>query len=130
MAYQLNYQAESFLSADDLSTAGSQIFAYLDSSAFPHVHICDASVKGFYRAEGVYENTPLANMPATISYLGVTKLTVDAAYNVGTYLKPGANGYGTTVLAADATNYARAIALQDSTASGDIIAVRLIDTIK
>lgn len=123
MAYQLNYQANSFRSSADLSTSGP-VFVKLDSTGRVGLPGDATSM-----VEGILENQPLESMVASVSYLGITKLTVDGVYPIGTFLQSDASGLGTQAF--DGTNvskYARAVQLQDSSASGDIVAVRLIDS--
>jgi hypothetical protein len=117
MAYQGKYEANSFLSVTDLSTSGP-IFMKLDSTGR-----CLPATLGTF-AEGVLENTPGSCDPASISYEGITKVTVDALYPINTVLQPNASGVGTVT--SDGT-YGRAVMLMDSTAANDIVAVRLID---
>ena len=130
MSFQLNYQAASYLANADLSNNQQQL-VILDTTT-GKVRMPTAS--GEY-AEGVLENAPLANMPATVSYQGVTKVIVDAAYAVGTALMPrydstsGATGLFNTGSGTLATNpaTARLKMLEASAEAGDIVACRFID---
>jgi hypothetical protein len=124
MAAQLNYQAESYPSAIDLSSVTTPLFMSLDSTG--RATICSASSY----AEGILENAPPIANVATISYLGVTKLTVDAAYARGTFLMSGATGIGTqgSTGVGGYSPFTRAVTLEDSSASGNIITVRLVDS--
>jgi hypothetical protein len=75
--------------------------------------------------DGLYQVVP------TVVLSGVTRIRVDAAYAVGTFLMPlysataDLNGRGTT--SAATPMYTRAILLQASTAADDIVACRLLD---
>ena len=132
MSFQTKYDAVSATSVIDF-TGDSQKFVNLDSTGRVNL-MPDAVTKSF----GVLENEPNATgMPATVSYLGITKVRVYAtAYAVGTYLKPAfhavasLNGLG-TLCAMDSTremSLARAITLEaaDGT-TNSIVAVRLIN---
>ena len=125
MATQLNYQAESFPAGQDFSDIWQ-----------PHTFV-QLGVTGIVKPgsdaaqiEGILENNPLTFHPASVSYLGVTKLRVDAAYSIGQRLMAqGGTGWtGGRGTDSGAAPYAtRAIALEASTAADQIIMVRLVD---
>ena len=121
MASQTNYFAENFRAISSLGTDVTQRFVTIDSTG--RVSLCGAN----QYAEGVLENTTAVNdMPGSVSFVGLTKIQVDAAYPIGTYLCAGANGIGT--VATNATlQYSRAKMIESSDASGDIVSIRLID---
>jgi hypothetical protein len=121
MAYQLNYQALSALSTVDFAS-NCGIFVALDSTGRV-INVPDATT----HAIGILENEPGVNMPAAISYAGVTKVRVDTtAYPVGTYFMP----IPLTGIArqADSTvaGFARCVSLEASDASGSYVAVRFL----
>ena len=117
MAYQSRYEANSFISVRDLSASGP-IFMAIDSTG--RADICGAAGKAF----GILENAPLSTLPASVSYFGITKLTVAGNYAIGQALMSDATGCG---VATDGT-HTRAVMLEasDSTAY-DIVTVRLVD---
>lgn len=121
MAGQLNPFTESYQATGPISL--QQRFVVLDSTS--RVRLCQP---GEY-AEGVLENNPtITGQPATISNIGVTKLVVDAAYGLGTFLVPGTDGIGTQVTSGTYP-YVRAKSLEASNYSGDIVTVRLVDEV-
>ena len=130
MSYQLNYQAASYLANADLSNNQQQLVILDTTTGKVRMPTSTAEF-----AEGVLENAPLANMPATVSYQGVTKVIVDAAYSVGTALMArydstsGATGLFNTGSGTLATTpgAARLKMLESSTQAGDIVACRFID---
>lgn len=132
MATQLNYQAMSFLANMDLSSAAHK-FVTLDSNGQVGIPAAGAGVGTAAEAEGILENNPLSGHPAAVSYLGVTKLWVDAAYAIGTELcvQGGANGWTGGRGTESSLNPAltRAIVLEASTAADQIVMVRLIDAV-
>jgi hypothetical protein len=124
MATQLNYQAESFPASVDLSDMEHK-FVLLDSTGGVNI----PTVSGT-QVEGILENTPLARHPAAVSYMGVTKLRVDGVYGVGQRLMAlGGTGWtgGRGTDSATAPYATRAIALEASTATDQVIMVRLVD---
>lgn len=122
MAYQLNYQALSALSTRDFA-ANSSIFVALDATGRV-ILVPDATT----HAVGILENEPGANMPAAISYMGVTKVRVDTtAYAVGTYLMPVAGTGIATQADSTVAGFARCVTLEASDASGCLVAVRFLD---
>jgi hypothetical protein len=121
MGSQLNYFSENFNASTDLS-AVPQRFVTITTAG-----VVRLAQSGEY-AEGVLENIPAAAMPATVSFTGITKVEVDDAYPIGTYIVPGTDGIGTVYTAPTAT-YIRGKLLEASGASGDIVMMRLIDDV-
>jgi hypothetical protein len=122
MAYQLQYSANSFVGATDFSSKTSPIFVGLDSTGRAVVAGATTYI------EGVLENAPPISNVLSVSYLGVTKVTVDNAYARGTFLMAGTNGYGTDASSgAGISQYCRAVTLTDTTSSGDLATIRLLD---
>ncbi len=73
-----------------------------------------------------------SQIQASVVVDGCTRLTVDAAYDAGTFLCPATTsdftGCGASVANASSSNqYIRAYTLQPSKAAGDIVNVKLID---
>jgi hypothetical protein len=131
MSYQLNYQAASYLAGVDLSAAQNKLVV-LDVTAGTVRLPTSASEY----AEGVLENAPEINMPATVSYQGITKVIVDAAYGIGQALcckydatagLTGVYNTGSATTSAAAPFVTRLRALEASSAAGDIIACRFVD---
>lgn len=121
MAYQLNYFSTSLTAGTDLSTVTGPVFIATDATN--RAVVCDQTTAPL----GILENSPpLANV-AAVSYLGITKVTVDAQYSAGTFLKSNASGVGTTDSTGINGTLCRAITLEDSTAANDIVAVRLVN---
>jgi len=125
MATQLNYQSESFIAGEDLSDAIHK-FVILQSDGT----VKQTTVAGQY-AEGILENAPEDTEAAAVSYMGVTKVWVDAAYSVGQRLmaQEGVLGFtggrGTDSAANPAIT--RAIMLEASSAADQVVRVRLVD---
>jgi len=120
MSSQQQFFAESFRTPR-VMTNYPQRFIHIDSNG--QVDLCQA---GEY-AEGVLENTTdVAGCPVSISFVGITKITVDGPYAIGTYLMSGADGIGTQSTAGN-LQYSRAKMLEASVASGDIVSCRLLD---
>ena len=120
MASQLNYFAENFRGIG-ITTDYPQRFMTIDSTG--RARLCQPGEL----AEGVLENTQAVNdMPASVSFIGITKIQVDASYPIGTYLMAGTDGIGTLVTAGN-YSYTRAKMIEASDASGDIVTCRLLD---
>jgi len=120
MSSQQQFFAESFRTPR-VMTEYPQRFIHIDSNGL--VDLCQA---GEY-AEGVLENTTsVAGCPVSVSFVGITKITVDGPYAIGTYLMSGADGIGTQSTAGN-LQYSRAKMLEASVASGDIVSCRLLD---
>ena len=133
MAYEISdARVVSFPLAADLSN-NQFCFVKLDSTGQ-----AVACGKGSY-AIGILTNQPSAGVTAgynaqvqaSVAVDGITRLAVTGAYSVGQTLVPNTTsdgtGWGSSV--SDSTsNYAfvRAIAMQASTAAGDVIAVKLV----
>lgn len=80
------------------------------------------------KAVGILQNQPDADgVAGSVMLLGISKAVVDANTNNVTYgdwLKPNASGHLTKMTNTSATDkYAVAIALEPSTADGDVISV-------
>ena len=125
MAYQLNYSATSYTAAGDLSTVTGPVF--ISADATNRAIVSTASTIPL----GILENAPPIGNICAVSYAGITKMTVAAAYPIGTFLVPNASGVGTSV-GTDATciytyPYVKAVTLEDSTAANDIVAVRIVN---
>jgi len=121
MSHQLNFFAESFRAAQDLSNS-QQLFITLDSTG--RAWLAQPSQE----IEGVLENAPIQNLPASVSYLGVTKVQTDASYSIGTYLTSGVNGIA-TVATPSTYAYIRGKLIGSADASGNFATIRLIDGI-
>ena len=122
MASQSNYFGESFRVVQPIVDT-PQRFIAIDSTG--RITLAQASTY----SEGVLENLPpLTDMPASCSFVGLTKVEVDDAYPIGTFLVPGSNGIGHI---ADTASYpyVRAKMLEASNGAGDIVSVRLIDEV-
>lgn len=120
MAHQGNYFGENYLSTNALTNAR---FVTFDTTGRIRY-----ATTGDY-AEGILENTPYQeNMPATINFMGLSSVAVDGAYAQGTFLVPTTNGIGTQA-SSPTYPYVRAKMIEASSASGDIVAVRLIDEV-
>jgi hypothetical protein len=116
------YFAETFRSKQDLAGI-SQRFVVIDSTG--RISLATA---GSY-AEGILENTPTpGDMPGVVSFLGITKITVDGAYPIGTFIVPTTNGVGTQATYITYP-YVRGKLLEASDASGDIVTMRFIDEV-
>ncbi len=124
-SYSLNFRSTTYISDASTSAATTPIFVITKDGTS-----CQMP-DGTNNSAGVMLNVPPLASLAQVAYDGVCAVTVDNAYTVGTFLK-GAVGTGLGTQAYDGTdvsNLARAITLEASAASGDIIAVRLIDAI-
>ena len=125
MATQLNYQAASYIAGENLSIAVHK-FVVLQSDGT----VKSSSSAGAY-AEGILENAPESGEAAAVSYLGVTKVWVDAAYSVGQRLmvQDGVLGFtgGRGTDSASNPAITRAIMLEASTAANQVVRVRLVD---
>jgi hypothetical protein len=125
MAYQLNFQAMSFIANEDLSTDQHKFVELMSTGLVRKpTAVNTASV-------GILENNPASGQAAAVSYMGVTKVKVNAAYAIGTYLKAhydaGLTGCGKGIEVSGFTGPARAIQLEASTADNQIVTCRLID---
>ena len=135
MAYNLQTSIPiSFQTGDDLSNS-QFMFVRLGTDGL--LYAADTTTS----ALGILTNQPSAaaqgQYAGTVDIVGVTRLCVQQAYPIGTWLVPGVDGTyrGIGMSVADASvlacynpaSFIRARALQASTASYDIIAVRLID---
>ena len=134
MAYNLQTSIPiSFQTGEDLSN-NQFMFVRLGSDGL--LYHADSTTY----ALGVLTNQPSAaaqgQYAGTVDVVGVTRLCVDQAYPIGTWLVPGTDGtftgIGMSVADASVVNspasFIRARALQASTASYDIIAVKLVDS--
>jgi hypothetical protein len=127
MGSQLNFNAASYLAGNqDFSAIAQPRFVKLDATSRVVLATANSNI------EGILENCPPIGSPAvcTVSYSGITKLAVDAAYIAGTKLGSDATGIGTTA-GVDGT-CARAIVIEPSDSSAgagvyEIVTVRLID---
>ena len=120
MASQLNYFGESFRARDPVTDL-TQRFVTIDSTG--RLTLCQS---GEF-AEGVIESTTaVGDMPAPVSFVGITKVVVDGAYPIGTYVCAGTDGIA-TVATLTTLQYVRGKLLEASGASGDIVTIRLID---
>jgi len=133
MAWNLPEYTVSFPAGVDLS-AYQYMFVKFDSTG----RVAPCTTGSF--ALGVLTNQPSATgtptgntgvdgpVPPAIAISGVTRLQVSHPVSAGNFLVP--DQYGTATTVGDATSqtkYARAIALESATTTGDIIAVRLMD---
>jgi len=121
MASQNKFFGESFRA--QVAFALPQRFVTLDSTG--RIRLAQANEY----SEGVLENLPpLEDMPATCSFVGLTKVVVGGAYPIGTFLVPGTDGIG--MQASTATYpYVRGKTWEASEASGDIVSIRLVDEV-
>jgi len=129
MSNQMNYNAQSFDAAVDLSDYQHHMVV-LDSAGTINLPT------GTYPlvVEGVLENEPTSGQSGTVSYDGITKIKVAGAYAVGIplmceYDATTAMNCGRGTTAASALSYTRARVLQASTAANQIVMCRLIDMV-
>ena len=116
----INPFERSFLAATNL-TGYHQRFIKLGTDG--KISLCGAAEY----AEGILESAAqLADMPCTISCAGLSKVMVDAAYPIGTYLMSTTDGIGTEATYGS-MQYSRAKMLEASEASGDIVSIRFLD---
>ena len=121
MGYQLNYFAAAYPAGNfDFANVTGPIFVKLDSTSR-----CVPATASTDKIEGILENAPPIANVCSVSYLGTTKVTVDAAYTVGTLLTATANGLATQCTSD--SSLARAMVIEASDASNNIVTVRLID---
>ena len=119
MSSQLNFFSESFRAAQDLSNS-QQLFVTVDSTGRAWLAQPNQEI------EGVLENSPLQNLPATVSYLGITKVQTDNNYAIGTYVTSGVNGIATAATTGTYP-YIRGKLIESADASGNFATIRLID---
>jgi len=129
MSNQMNYNAQSFAAAVDLSTFQHHM-VMLDSAGTINMPTGANPLV----IEGVLENEPTSGQNGTVSYDGVTKIKVAGVYAIGTplmaeYSSTTAMDCGRGTTAAAALNYTRARTLQASTAANQIVMCRLIDMV-
>lgn len=124
-AEDLSYDAFKFVAQVDNGTTGAQFQVKKGGAGARPVGILAEDCSGTnYAALGL--TGPLGyQFPAAVVVDGVTKVVVDGAYDPGTYLGSATGtviGYGTEVARANA----RAVTLEGSTKSGDVVAAQLI----
>jgi len=127
MSYQLKYDANSITgsAAQDFSLITGPVFIATDATNRAIVSTATTI------PVGILENAPPLGSICSVSYAGITKLTVDGLYPKGTFLVPTSVGLGKGV-GTDATciytyPYIKAVTLDDSTAANDIVTVRIIN---
>jgi len=125
MGYELNFRANTFIGDSTVSVATTPIFVISTDGTS-----CNMPDGTNYSVGVASDLPPLASL-TKVAYDGICKVTVDNAYPVGTFLM-GAVGTGLGTQAYDSTNVnhlARGVTLQASAVTGDIVAIRLIDSI-
>jgi len=121
MGYQLNPLSASYPAGNfDFSATTGPIFVKFDSTS----RVVPATVNS--KIEGVITNVPPIGNVCSVAYVGVVKLKVDNAYVSGILLTSDSQGLG-TACTGDST-LGRAIVIEASDATNNIIAVRLTDS--
>lgn len=121
MATENKVLDKSYVAAEDLS---NDQYRYVVLTSTGTVRRPDSSTE---HAEGILQNAPAYGEAAVVRLIGESKLQVNAAYAIGTFLKPeyvsaADAGKGTT-----GDKYARAKVVEASGAEDDLVTVRLID---
>jgi hypothetical protein len=115
----LGISAQSGQLLDGLSSR----FVYVDSTS-----TISLATTGM-AADGILENSPPSvGFPATVSWSGLSKITVDNSYAVGTYLVPTGRGIGTQA-GALTYQYISAKTFEASDASGQIVSCKIISAL-
>lgn len=113
----------SFPASADYSTAATYQYHFMKLDTSGNLVITGAGDK----MVGILQDTPASGVAGEVGYAGISRLVVDgnaAAIACGDYLKSDASGQGVkTTTNGDEVG---AIALQASTAAGDIIAVEIV----
>lgn len=106
----------------DYSTAATYQYHFMKLSTTGQLVVCGAGDKII----GVLQDTPASGVAGEYFYAGISRLVVDGnagAIAAGDYLKADASGQGVkTTTNGDEVG---AVAMQASTAAGDIIAVQI-----
>jgi hypothetical protein len=121
MAIQQNTQCINLLASADLS---AKQYHFVEVSGVRTVAACNATTD---QAIGVLQNDPDASgEEAVIAINGTTKVVAGAAITAGARVAPNASGRAQTAVA---TQFPRGIALETSTADGQLIEVLLLPLI-